>query len=54
MPVSIVIVGVGNDDFSSMVRLDGDDLAIKENVKDIVQFVKFEEVMRNSEKGMED
>jgi Holliday junction resolvasome RuvABC ATP-dependent DNA helicase subunit len=36
MPVSIVIVGVGNEDFSSMVRLDGDDLAIKENVKDIV------------------
>jgi len=28
LPVSIIIIGVGNEDFSNMVRLDGDDLAI--------------------------
>ncbi len=28
LPMSIIIVGVGNEDFSSMVRLDGDDYAL--------------------------
>ncbi len=28
LPVSIIIVGVGSENFSSMVRLDGDDLAL--------------------------
>lgn len=28
LPVSIIIVGVGNEDFSNMARLDGDELAI--------------------------
>lgn len=41
LPVSIIIVGLGNEDFSNMVRLDGDDYAIKVGVRDIVQFVKY-------------
>ena len=32
-----------------MVKLDGDDVAIQAGVKDLVQFVKFQEVMRRSE-----
>jgi hypothetical protein len=31
-----------------MVRLDGDDLALKEGIRDIVQFVKFKEVIEKS------
>ncbi len=49
LPISIVIVGVGNEDFSNMVRLDGDDVAIAAGVKDIVQFVKYQDVVRRSE-----
>jgi hypothetical protein len=41
LPISIVIVGVGNEDFGNMVRLDGDHVAIAVGVKDIVQFVKY-------------
>ena len=28
LPLSIIIVGVGQEDFSSMIRLDGDDEAL--------------------------
>jgi len=49
LPISIVIVGVGNEDFSNMVRLDGDDVAIASGIKDIVQFVKYQDVKRRSE-----
>ena len=41
LPLSIVIVGVGNEDFGNMVKLDGDEVAIRAGCKDIVQFVKF-------------
>ena len=44
-PLSIIIVGVGRDDFSSMEVLDGDGKRLKGNkgtaVRDIVQFVEF-------------
>jgi hypothetical protein len=36
LPVSIIIVGVGDQDFSSMVKLDGDEVAIKKGISDIV------------------
>jgi hypothetical protein len=49
LPMSIIIIGVGDEDFANMVRLDGDDVAIKAGCKDIVQFVKFQEVIRRSE-----
>ena len=43
------MIGVGDEDFANMVKLDGDDVAIQAGVKDLVQFVKFQEVMRRSE-----
>jgi len=48
LPLSIVIVGVGNADFSTMEYLDGDDLILKsstgaKSTRDIVQFVPFNE-----------
>lgn len=42
--MSIVIVGVGSSDFSEMVRLDGDEYRIKQGCRDIVQFVKFNDI----------
>ena len=49
--MSIIIVGVGDEEFTNMVRLDGDDIAIQAGVKDIVQFVKLQEVFRRSVEG---
>merc|ERR1712151_1004397 len=49
LPLSIIVIGVGDEDFSNMVKLDGDDFAIRAGVKDLVQFVKFQEAMRRSE-----
>ena len=45
-PCSIIIVGVGNADFSQMQELDGDDGVLRDNngravLRDIVQFVQF-------------
>ena len=54
LPMSIIIVGVGNEDFSSMVRLDGDDYALQEGVADIVQFVKYSDVLKKSDPSMVD
>ncbi|KAG1649682.1 Copine-8 [Nymphon striatum] len=45
LPLSIIIVGVGNVDFEAMEELDGDDQRLSYNgrlaVRDIVQFVPF-------------
>ncbi len=41
LPVSIIIIGVGNEDFTNMIKLDGDEVAIDEGIKDIVQFVNY-------------
>lgn len=45
LPLSIIIVGVGNADFTAMEILDGDDIRLSYNgryaVRDIVQFVAF-------------
>ncbi len=53
LPISIIIVGVGDADFGKMVRLDGDQgLYNSKNQKaqrDIVQFVPFRQVNMNSE-----
>lgn len=48
LPVSIIIVGVGNEAFEAMQKLDGDDEPLtntsgKKCSRDIVQFVKFQE-----------
>jgi len=53
LPLAIIIVGVGNADFSSMEQLDGDDEALYSNAHrrymsaDIVQFVPFNEFKHN-------
>ena len=46
LPCSIIIVGVGNEDFDMMVELDSDDKLLKDDKnnkakRDIVQFVRF-------------
>ena len=46
LPMSIIIVGVGQADFSDMIMLDGDDGVLKDAsgrpaTRDIVQFVPF-------------
>lgn len=51
MPCSIIIIGVGNADFSSMEALDGDGGRLRNSAgvpaaRDIVQFVEFNEGMR--------
>ncbi len=47
-PVSIIIIGLGEDDFGKMIELDGDDIDVWNQrgqawERDIVQFVKFNE-----------
>lgn len=46
LPMSIIIIGVGNADFAAMEFLDGDASVLRSNtgeeaVRDIVQFVPF-------------
>jgi hypothetical protein len=53
LPLSIIIVGVGNADFENMNRLDGDNGLYNSNgvkaSRDIVQFVPFREVQLNAD-----
>jgi copine 5/8/9 len=49
IPLSVIIVGIGNEDFANMVRLDGDDVAVAAGAVDVLQFVKFNEVLKRSE-----
>merc|ERR1719273_168644 len=51
LPLSIIIVGVGNADFDAMDELDGDTVRLtapdgKMAVRDIVQFVPFRNFLR--------
>ena len=51
LPCSIIIVGVGNADFSQMEELDGDDGILRDDSgkgveRDIVQFVRFTETVK--------
>lgn len=46
LPASIIIVGVGDDEFEYMIELDGDEVILtnskgQRTIRDIVQFVKF-------------
>lgn len=46
LPCSVIIVGVGNADFSSMEDLDGDRMRSGSGLaRDIVQFVSYNEAM---------
>ena len=53
LPLSIIIVGVGNEDFSNMEVLDADDTPLYSNKykkymeRDIVQFVPFRDFKQN-------
>jgi hypothetical protein len=53
LPLSIIIVGVGNADFTNMSKLDGDNgLYNSKGIKaarDIVQFVPFREMQMNGQ-----
>lgn len=53
LPLSIIIVGVGNADFTNMNRLDGDNgLYSSKGVaatRDIVQFVPFRDVQMSGD-----
>ena len=45
-PVSIIIIGVGDEQFEKMIRLDSDDKVLRNSkgqtaARDIVQFVRF-------------
>ncbi|XP_033745758.1 copine-8-like isoform X3 [Pecten maximus] len=50
LPMSIIIVGVGDADFEAMDTLDGDDVRLsyngKQAVRDILQFVPFRDFLR--------
>jgi hypothetical protein len=54
MPCSVVIIGVGSADFSSMEELDGDGGLLRDNrgrsaARDVVQFVEFNEAMKRGD-----
>lgn len=52
LPMSIIIVGVGDADFDAMDTLDGDEVRLSYNgrhaVRDIVQFVPFRDFLRGA------
>lgn len=55
-PVSIIIIGVGQDQFEKMQRLDGDKQRLRNSsnqqaLRDIVQFVKIEEYIVGNQGG---
>lgn len=57
LPMSIIIIGVGNADFAAMEFLDGDASVLRSNtgeeaVRDIVQFVPFRD-FRNVSRNLE-
>ena len=48
LPISIIIVGVGDEDFEQMIELDGDSKVLKDSkgntaIRDIVQFVRYKD-----------
>mmetsp|Transcript_18604 Transcript_18604/g.18283 ORF Transcript_18604/g.18283 Transcript_18604/m.18283 type:complete len:98 (+) Transcript_18604:762-1055(+) len=55
LPLSIIIIGVGDEDFEHMIELDSDDTLLRDSnnhfaFRDIVQFVKYQDF--EEEKGM--
>lgn len=58
LPLSIMLVGVGKEDFSRMVELDADDALLTEDgvqaERDIVQFVEFEKFKNDGEELAEE
>ena len=59
LPLSVIIIGIGNDDFHEMVVLDGDDNPITSSKgvvrkRDLVQFVPFNKFKNNPTKLAEE
>ena len=55
LPLSVIIVGIGNGDFTNMEKLDGDEALLssssgKKRIRDIVQFVPFNKYENDPEK----
>ena len=55
LPLSVIIVGIGNGDFKNMEILDGDQIPLtsssgKKRMRDLVQFVPFSKYQNNAEK----
>ena len=52
LPLSIIIIGVGNAEFDNMEELDGDVVRLSSNgryaARDIVQFVPFRDFLKGS------
>ena len=51
LPVSIIIIGVGDEDFKEMDQLDSDNAILKDSagntaLRDVVQFVRYNEVAK--------
>ena len=54
MPISVIIIGIGNADFTNMNILDADDVVLKDRKgrqcdRDLVQFVPFKKYSYNGE-----
>lgn len=60
LPISIIIIGIGKEDFSNMDILDGDEIPLKSEIsgkiveRDIVQFVEFNKYEKDSSKLAEE
>eukprot|EP00343_Euplotes_focardii_P003530 CAMPEP_0205810130 /NCGR_PEP_ID=MMETSP0205-20121125/14306_1 /ASSEMBLY_ACC=CAM_ASM_000278 /TAXON_ID=36767 /ORGANISM="Euplotes focardii, Strain TN1" /LENGTH=97 /DNA_ID=CAMNT_0053087945 /DNA_START=536 /DNA_END=825 /DNA_ORIENTATION=- len=57
LPLSIIIVGLGENSFDMMVELDGDDVVLRNTKgdptkRDIVQFVKYNDVRNSSSQAL--
>lgn len=52
LPISIIIIGVGNENFTAMKKLDGDDGPFKKGSsnRDLVQFVAYKDHKMNLNK----
>ena len=53
LPISLIIIGIGHGDFTSMKRIDDDEKKLvdsrgRRNTRDCVQFVEFEKFQYNS------
>ena len=54
LPLSVIIIGIGNHNFDKMETLDGDEIPLTSSTgeirkRDLVQFVKFSKYEKNEE-----
>ena len=59
LPVSLIIVGIGDEDFSKCVELDADSKVLQDRhgrpaARDITQFVQFDELSEMAEVEVND